>query len=136
MAIPVRYGFLGENKVSLSIDPAFEESHISASTVYALDLPCPFDASGRQFSSVGIEVPTAGGFYASQMKFAVSYGLPSDVLLGSDWTLPCQPLFIDNRLSISDPMPENVGVLPPPHRWQPTNGLSLSLRAAPPPLIL
>jgi len=136
MAIPVHYGFLGENKVSLSINPAFEESHISASTVYALNLPCPLNASGCQFSSVRVEVPTVGGFYASQMNFAVSYGLPSDVLLGSDWTLPCQPLFIDNRPSISDPTPENVRALPPPHSWQLMNGPFLSLRAAPSPLIL
>ena len=126
-----RHCFLGENKVSLSVDATSEESCISASAVYALNLPCIFDMSGHQFSSVKVEVPTAGGFYLSQMNLAVSYGLPSDVILGSNWLLPCQPLFVGDSLLISDPTSETVQALSSPHSWQPVNGVFLSLHTAP-----
>jgi len=128
----LRYCFLGESKVSLSIDPDSEESCVSAPAAYSLNLPCIFDKLGRQFSSVEVEVPTVSGFYTSQMNLVVSYGLPSDVLLGSDWVLPCQPIFIDDRPFISNPALETVRVLPPPHSWRPINGPFLTLRASHP----
>lgn len=37
------------------------------------------------------------GSYASRINLAVSYGLPTDVLLGSDRVLSCQPLFINGK---------------------------------------
>ena len=121
--------FLEENKVSLSIDTASEESQVSASIVYALNLSCIFDKFGLQNSSVVVKVPTVGGFYISQMNLPVSYGLTSDVLLGCDWILLCQPVFTGaTRLSISNPTPETIRALPAPHSWQPINGLFFCLR--------
>ena len=49
--------FLGENKVSLTIDAASEQSQVLASVVYALNLPCVFDNLGFQRSFVIIEIP-------------------------------------------------------------------------------
>ena len=57
--------------------------------------------------------------------------LPSDVLLGSDWILPCQPAFIDNYPFISDPTLEIVQAFPHPHIWQQFNGSSICLCARP-----
>lgn len=123
--------FLGENKVSLSIDVASEESQVSASVVYALSLPCVSDKFRLQNSSVIIKVPTAGGFYISRMNLPVSYGLPSDVLLGYDWVLLCQPTFIDNHRSISGPTLATIETLLALHSWQPINGSFFCSQAPP-----
>ena len=119
---------LGESNLSLSIDATSEVSRISASVVYNLNLPCIFDTSGFQRSSAVIKVPTANGFYTSQMNLTISYDLPSDVLLSSDWILPCQPTFIDDHPFISDPALKITQVFPRPHIWQQIDGLSVYLR--------
>lgn len=131
MTTPVYHCVLGESNVSLSINAACEASHISASIVYALNLPCIFDHSGLQRCSVDIKVYTLGGLYLSRMNLIVSYGLTSDLLLGSDWVLPCQPGFIDRHPFISDPALEIVQALSPPHSWQQTNGSSTHPRVLP-----
>jgi hypothetical protein len=125
--------FLAEAKASLSINLAFETSHISASVVYNLNLPSIFDKSGLQCSPVDINVSTVGGFYVSWMNLAVSYGLPSDVVLGSDWILLCKPEFIDDPPFISNPAPGTAQELPHPHSWQKTNGSFFSPHAVPLP---
>ena len=125
--------FFGESNLSLSINPAFELSRISASVVYNLNLPSIFDKSGLQHSSVEIKVPTVDGFYIFQMNLIVSYDLPSDVLLGSDWILLCKPVFIESRPFISNPAPETAQELPRPHSWQPINGSFLHFHVAPLP---
>ena len=43
--------------------------------------------------------PPVDDFYLFRTNPAVSCGLSSDVLLGSGWVLPCQPLFTDDRSS-------------------------------------
>ena len=129
MATHTRHCFLGQKKVSLSINPAFELSQICASVVYNLNLPGIFNKSGQQCSSVDIKVPTVDGFYVSQMNLVISYGLLSDVLLGSNWILLCQPTFINDSPFISDPMPETIPKLPHLHSWQPTNGSFICLYA-------
>ena len=123
--------FLEQNKVSLSINPAFEVSQICASVVYNLNLPGIFHKSGQQCLSVDIKVPIVDGFYISQMNLTILYGLLSDVLLGSDWILLCQPAFIDDSSFISDPVPETIQELPHLHSWQPTNGLFICLYVIP-----
>ena len=123
--------FFGETNVSLSISAAFEASQISASIVYSLNLPNILDESGLQCSSVDIKVHTVTGFYISRMDFAVSYSLPSDILLGPDWMLLCKPVFIDNRPFILDPTSETAQALPHPHSWQPVNSSFLLLHIVP-----
>jgi len=122
---------LGESKVSLSIDAISEVSQISASVVYGLNLPCLFDGCGIQRSSVDVKVLTADGFYLSRMNLTVSYGLQSDVVLGSDWVVACQPAFIDRYPFISDPALEILQVLPPPHSWQRIDGSFICLQTSP-----
>jgi len=109
-----QYCIIGENDVSLSISAASEVSKIYASIIYDLNIPCIFDQTGLQRSYVDIKVPTSSGFYTSRMNLVVSYGLPSAVLLGSDWILPCQPslltttrsyLTLDSRFSRHSPLP-------------------------------
>ncbi|KAF9790832.1 hypothetical protein BJ322DRAFT_1104479 [Thelephora terrestris] len=116
------HGFLGENTVSLSIDGASQESQVSASVVFALNVPCVFDRLGCQRSSVVVKVPTLNGFYISKMNLSVSYGPLTDVSLGSDWILLCQPVFINDHPSILNPMLNTIQALPPLHSWQPTSG--------------
>ena len=38
--------------------------------------------------------PTVDGLYISPMNLIVSHTLSSDVLLDSDWILPCLPVFV------------------------------------------
>ena len=123
--------FLGEKKVSLSIDAASEKSQVSTSVVYALNLPCVFDKFGLQNSSVVIKVPTVGGIYISQMNLPVSYGLPSNVLLGYDWIILCQPTFIDNHQFILGPTLTTIKALPTLHSWQPINSPFFCFQAPP-----
>ena len=119
--------FLWETKVSLSINTVFEVPRISVYVVYGLNLPSILDESGLRRSSVNIKVHTVTGFYISRMDVVVSYGLPSDILLGSDWMLLCKPVFLDNRPPfILDPTPETAQALPHPHSWQPVK-VSFSL---------
>jgi len=59
--------FLGETKVSLSINTVSEVPRISAYVVYSLNLSSIFDESGFQRSLVDIKIPTVNGFYISQM---------------------------------------------------------------------
>ena len=47
--------------------------------------------------------------------------------LGSDWAFPS--LVTGDRPLLSNPTPENTKMLPPPHSWQPIDGLSPSLQA-------
>jgi len=49
------------------------------------------------------------------MSLAISYGLPSDIILGSDWALPCQLLFASSRPYVSRAVPETIEALPPSH---------------------
>ena len=123
--LPVMYHcILGEDSVSLSIDSSSDVSRISASTVYKQNLPCIFDNAGLQRSAIEIKVPTTGGSYLSTVDLIVSYDLPSDVILGSDWSIPCQPVPIDESPFFSRPSPDTIQSLCPPHSWQATNGLS------------
>ena len=115
---------LGENDVSLSIDPSSDVSRISASTVYTLNLPSIFDNAGLQRSATEVKVPTTGGSYLSKLDLIVSYDLPSDVVLGCDWLIPCQPVPIDEPPFFSGPSPDTIKSLCPPHNWQATNGTS------------
>ena len=115
--------FVYERKLSLSFDANSNVSLISASVVYNLNLPCIFEISGLPVSSADLSVPTVGGAYVSQMNLVVSYDLASDVLLGSDWLLPCQPVFTDGLPFLSNPPPETVREISPPHKWEPTSGL-------------
>ena len=80
---------IGKGSVSLSIDSLSGLSWISASTVYKLNLPCIFDNAGLQHSAIEIKVFTTGGSYFSILDLLVPYGLPSGVVLGSDWSIPC-----------------------------------------------
>jgi len=123
--------FLGETKVSLSVKAVFEVSRISASVIYNLNLLSIFDESGLQRSSVDIKVHTVTGFYISRMDVVVSYGLPSDTLLGSDRTPLRKPVFLDNRPFILDPTPETAQALSHPHSWQPVNSSFLPLHVVP-----
>ena len=115
---------IGEDIVSLSIDPSSGLSRISASTVYELNLPCIFDSAGLQRSAIEIKVPTAGGSYLSTLDLVVSHGLPSNVVLGSDWSIPCQPVPIDESPFFSTPSPDTIQSLHPPHSWRATDGPS------------
>ena len=115
---------LGEDNVSLTIDSSSDVSRISASTVYKLNLPSIFDNAGLQRSTTKVEVPTTGGSYYSILDLVVSYDLPSDVVLGSDWSVPCQPAPIDEPPFFSRPSLGAVRSLCPPHSWQATNGMS------------
>ena len=117
--------FIGETNVSLSFDTASGLSQISASVVFHHNLPCIFDNSGLQHSSVALTIPTVDGAYTSQISLAVSYGLPSDIVLGLDWISPCRPLFLDDHPYISKPAPETIEALPPSHAWQPTDSPSI-----------
>ena len=54
----------------------------------------------------------------------ISYSLPSDIVLGSNWLIPCQPVPIDEPPFFSRPLPNAIQSLHPPHSWQATNGLS------------
>ena len=49
----------------------------------------PYGGFNRRSNTKSIRtpVPTVDSFYISQMNLIVSYDLPSDVLLGSDWIL-------------------------------------------------
>ena len=88
----------------------------------------------REKKGIGAEnvtVPTVDGFYISQMNLIVSYDLPSDVLLGSDWILLCKPVFIDSRPFISNPVPKTAQEPPHPHSWQPINSSFLHLHVTP-----
>jgi len=61
--------------------------------------------------------------FESTSLFRPVSDLRSHVLLGSDWTLPCQPLFIDRYSFVSDLALEIPQVLPPHiHSCQPING--------------
>ena len=95
--------------------------------------PSIFDKSGLQHSSIEIKIPILDGFYVSQMNLIISYDLPSNVLLSSNWILLCKPVFIDSHPFISNPVPETAQELPHPHSWQPINGLSLHFHVAPLP---
>lgn len=122
MTTPSRHCILREHKASLSIDATSKISRISPSLVYTLNLPCIFDDSGVQHSLVEISIPTKDGFYLSTISFSVSYGLSSDVILGSDWLLACNPTFIDEYPFISRPSLSSIQMLPPSHNWQSVNG--------------
>jgi len=124
MTTHTHHCILGESNVSLSIDAASDVSLISASIVYKLNLPCIFDKSGLQRSPIHVKFLTLGGCYISRMDLAIFYGLSSDILLGSDWILPCQPVFIDEYPFISNPTPETIRTISPPHTWQQISGWS------------
>ena len=124
--------FLGESKLSLSFNAASDVSRVSASVVYNLNLACIFDQSGRQRCPVDVNIPTVDGSYVSGLNPVVSYGLQSDMLLGSDSTLPCQPVFTDDYPFISNPPLETIRCLLPLHTWQPSNGMLLCSRITSP----
>ena len=66
----------------------------------------------------------------------VSYGLPSDTVLGSDWSIPCQPVPIDKPPFFSRPSLDTMQSLCPPHNWQAANGLSQLLLSLSPFFLL
>jgi len=114
---------IGEDNTSLSIDSSSDVSRILASTVYKQNIPSIFDSAGLQRSAVDIKVPTTGGFYISTLDLIVSYGLPSDIVLGSDWSIPYCPVPIDEPPFFSRPSLDTIQSLRPPHGWRATNGM-------------
>ena len=62
--------------------------------------PCPhhdypYCCIPRESNAPLSEGPYCGRSLHLPNELAVSYGLRFDVLLDSDWTLPCQPVFVD-----------------------------------------
>ena len=107
---PVVYHcILGEDNIPLSINPLSDVSRILASTAYKLNLPSIFDSTSLQQLAVDVKVPTVGGFYVSTLDLIVSYDLPSDIVLGSDCSIPCQPVLIDEPPFFSRPSPDTSG---------------------------
>ena len=103
--------FIGQSPVTVLLDRSSESSCISLVLVHKLDLPCFLGISGVQFATANLHVPTDDGGYHFRLSLRVSYNLASDVVLGNDWLITCEPILADNQF---DPKtaPKHRG--PPP----------------------
>lgn len=113
---------IGQSAVKVVLDSSHNTSCISAALVHKLDLPCSFGEAGVQYAIANLHLPTDDGCYQSRLILPVSYGLPSDLILGDDWVAPCKPVMSDDRSRLLKPHPSTVDSLPPPHSWYPKNG--------------
>ena len=110
---------------SLSLDATSNISYVSAPVVFRRNLPSIFNKSGLQCLCVLLRISTTDGAHCSQMDLVISYGLPSNVVLGPDCATPCWPLFINNHSFVSKPAPETIDLFPPTHSWKSVNGSSV-----------
>jgi len=116
--------FLGQTRVTVDLDPSSPTSSISLALAHALNLPCIFTESGHQTCSTILAVPTVNGFYRSRLDFVAGYDLPTDVVLGNDWMVPCEPIQLEGCYSLQQPTPHLLDDPASPHRWYPVAGLS------------
>ena len=61
------------------------------------------------------------------VSLCVSYDLASDVVLGNDWLMPCEPILADNQSRIRKPLPSTMDRLPPLHLWHPTKRVLIKI---------
>ena len=104
--------------------------------MYTLDLAAIFTESGHQTCAVTLVVPTVDGYYSSRLGLVIGYSLPADVVLGTDWIIPCQPVLGEDHMVLQRPHPNTVGGLPPSHNWYPIAGVNVSRSRSRPVLIL
>ena len=119
--------FIGQSPVTILLDPSSESFCVSQVLVHKLGLPCSFGISGVQFAAANLHVPTDDGGYHSCLSLRVSYDLASDVVLGNDWLMPCEPILADNQSRIRKPLPSTMDRLPPLHLWHPTKRVLIKI---------
>ena len=126
MNSPTLRAFLVQSLITASLDPSSPVSKISPSVMHTLDLPSIFTESGHLTCTATLTVPTINGCYYSRFCFTVGYNLPTDVVLGADWILQCQPIFTDDQTALRRPDPHFFDT-PSLHHWHRVAGSSVIL---------
>lgn len=86
-------GFLAQTSVTISFDLSSSLSNIPPSVVHTLDLAANLCRdSGR---------PNSRRLLPSRLGLV--YSLPADVVLGTDWILPCQPVLGEDHTILRRP---------------------------------
>ena len=114
--------FLAQTLITVCLDPSSPVSNISPSVVYALDLASVFTESGHLACTATLTIPTIGGCYYSHLHLVVGYNLPTDVVLGADWVLSCQPVLTNDHTALKRPDPHFFNAPPLLHHWYPIAG--------------
>jgi hypothetical protein len=126
MTVPNLCGFFIQDRITVSFDLSSPTSKVSHSVVYALNLAAIFTESGHRTCTTTLAIPTLGGHYSSHLNLIVGFNLPTDVVLGVDWVLPCQPAFNEDHTTLQQPDPFSLNSLPSPHNWYPIACVSIA----------